>query len=69
MSLESPNSSLLSGSYTTGTMFLGVVCAVAAATTPSSPAIAGSGTQVSSTADALGAESSVTVTPPVFSTV
>src|SRR6185437_11718204 len=36
MSLESPNSSLLSGSCTIGTIFPGAVCAVTAATTPSS---------------------------------
>src|SRR6185312_7751828 len=60
MPLESPYSSLLSGSCTTGATFSGAACAVTAATTLSSRAPAGSGIQVSSSAGALGADSSST---------
>ena len=63
MSLESPNSSLLSGSYTTGIKLSGAACAVIAATTPSSRASAGTETRVSSATGALGADSSSSMTP------
>ena len=52
-SLESPNLSLLSGSSTTGSTFPDAVCAVVAATAPSSPALSGLGTRDSSTTSAL----------------
>ena len=58
MSLESSYSSLLCGSSTTGTAFSGSACPIAAAATPSSPALAVSETWVSSTAGALSADSS-----------
>ena len=66
MSLESPYSSLLSGSCTTGTTLSGAACAITAATTPPSRAPAGSGTQVSSFAGAPGADSSATPSTPAL---
>ena len=63
MSLESPNSSLLSDSYTIGTTLSGAACAVVAATTPSSRASAGTETRVSSATGALSADSSSSMMP------
>ena len=64
MSPESPYTSLLCGSSTSGTMSFGAACSFAAAAAPSSPALAGSGTRVSVAAGALSADSS-SVTPSI----